>query len=767
MSGGGSAVSGLVSGIQWRDMVDQIMQLETQRQLDPITTQKTKDQARLAAWQSYADVVAKVRDAAQTLQNGTAFSSFAATATKSPTTGVSVVSGTASAGAVPATYKVEVQDIARAEKLGSAPVADVTAALNITGDVMIGGRKLSVVATDSLASIRDKINALNNGASSSRVSASILTVSSGVNRLVLTSDAGGSAGIELVENSGSNVLSSLGLASGSLVANTIGGNARSYGFGSTTTPIGQALATTMPAPGSFKVNGFRVDVDLSQDSLTTIASKINAAAGANTATVTTEMVNGRSVSRLLVTGSVTVNPDDGPALETVSTQTLQQLGFLENDRTASQLVAPSDATVMIDGIKITRSSNVISDALAGVTLTLEAAELGTTVDLSVTRDNTAAVNAVKDLATAYNTAAAFVTTNTAEKGPLAFDSSIRATLRQLRSVMFDAITGLQNTTYTTPMSVGLSLDKTGKLNVDEAKLKAALASSPDEVRALFSTAGSSTLSTIGYMGATTKTQPGTYAVNVTQAAARPVATSTAMAGGYNNAAVANTMKVTDSFSGKTSTITLDDTDTAATIASKLNIAFGVDGLSAGASVSQANELVLTGTQFGSFASLTVAFELNGVAAAQQLGFNASAYAGVNVAGTINGQPATGSGQLLTASAPIFPATNDAEGLSILYTGTNPPETANVTYVLGLGGMLFNRADPMVQTGDGQIQAHEDTIQTAIDSATRRADAVQQRLDKQREALVKRFTAMETVLGKLQSQSNMLVNAINSLQQSKN
>ena len=39
------------------------------------------------------------------------------------------------------------------------------------------------------------------------------------------------------------------------------------------------------------------------------------------------------------------------------------------------------------------------------------------------------------------------------------------------------------------------------LQVDTAKLTAALASSPDEVKALFATNGTSTLSTIQYMGA--------------------------------------------------------------------------------------------------------------------------------------------------------------------------------------------------------------------------------------------------------------------------
>lgn len=760
----GTSVSGLSSGIQWSDMIEQIMSLEKARQLDPISALQMKNQARIAAWRSYGDVVTKVRDAAQVLQKATAFSAFTATAGASPTTGVAVVSASASSGAVPATYKVEVQDVARSEKLGSTAVADVTAALGYSGEVIVGGRKLTVSATDSLAAIRDKINALNAGANASRVSASILTVSSGVNRLVLTSDVGGSAGIELVENGGTNVLSSLGLVSASLVDNTIGGSARSFGFTTTTTALGQALGVAMPAAGSFKVNGNRVDIDLSQDSLTTIASKINAAAGANTARVVTENVNGRSVSRLIVDGTVTTDPDDGAAAETISQQNLQQLGFLRNARTVGQqLVAPSDTKVVIDGITIIRSSNTISDALAGVTLNVQQAELGTTVDLVVARDTSTAVQAVKDFATAYNVAAAFVATNTSEKGPLAFDTAIRSTLRQLRSVMFDPIVGLQNTLYATPMSVGLSVDKAGKMQVDEAALKAALIDSPTEVSALFASSGTSTASAVQFMSGATKTQAGTYVVDITQAALQPVATSTALAGMYGNAAVADTMKVFDSANGKTATITLVDTDTVSTIASKLNVAFGTSGVGATASVSDDDELVITGATYGARAKLTMSFELAGDAAAQQLGFNTTSYDGVNVAGTINGMPATGSGRVLLALAPPL-GTNPAEGMNIMYTGTTPT-TASVTYKLGLGGMMYNLAAPMVQAGDGSIKLHEDTIQSAIDSASRRAEAAQRRLDKMRETLAKRFTAMETALSKLQAQSSALVNQINALQQS--
>ncbi|MGH7619404.1 MAG: flagellar filament capping protein FliD [Gemmatimonadaceae bacterium] len=754
-----SSIQGLSSGIQWQSIIDQIVQADQARTLDPLTAQQTADQARLGAWQSYNDVVTTLNTAATALATGTAFTNYQATAAASPTSGRALVSATATAGAVPGTYKIEVDDVARAEKLGGGNTADPTVALNVSGNVTIGGRQLSVTTSDSLNSIRDKINALNSGTNPSHVSASILTVSSGVNRLVLTSDTTGSAGIEMVENDGSSVLSSLGLVSNTLVANTVGGNARSYGFLSPTTAIGQALGTTMPAAGAFQVNGTVVSVDLSQDSLTAIASKINTAVGSSAASVNSEVVNGVTVSRLIVNGTVTADPGSGPADQAVSTQNLQQLGFLENDRSASQLVTPTDAQVKIDGIAITRSTNSISDALAGVTLNLLQGEVGTSVDLTVARDSTAAVTAIQNYADAFNAVSQFVATNTASNGPLAYDNTIRSTVSQMKSAFVNGVSGVQNATYTTAPQVGVSLDKNGQMQVDTTALQAALATNPTDVQALFATTATSSSSTVQYMGATSDTQAGTYAVNVTQAATRPSATSSAFAT-YGNSAVADTMKVTDSYTGQTSTISLADSDTASSIASKLNVVFGSNGSRLTASVANGNQLEIDGLQYGSRSSITADFLLANVSAAPQLGFNATPYAGLDVAGTINGLAANGNGQLLTAPTG---GTDPAQGLSVLYTGTNPPETANISYVLGLGGMMFATTNAMVLAGSGMIATQETTIQSEIDSLTSRAAQAQSRLDAERTSLTTQFTNMETALSKLQSQSAALTSQINSLQ----
>lgn len=753
------SISGLASGIQWQDMVDQIIALDKSRMLDPLTTQQTNEQTQLTAWQNYKTVIGGLQTAVSTLANGSAFDKFTVTGGVS-SSGRTLLTATGSAGATPGTYKVEVDDIARAEKLGSNSVADVNAAMGLSGSFFVGGKSVSIGATDSLNAIRDKINAANAGSNASHVSASILTVSSGVNRLVLSSDVGGSAGIELTENGGSSVLSSLGLVGSSLVANTIDSSARSFGFSSSSSSIGQTLGAAMPAAGTFLVNGNSVSVDLSQDSLTTIASKINAAAGANTAIVSNEVVNGQTVSRLMVNGTVSVDT----AAQAVSTQNLQQLGFLTNDHTASQLIQPTDAQVRIDGVLIKRSTNTISDAMSGVTLNLQNAEQGTTVDVTVARDTASAVQAVQDYATAFNAVESFVDANTAANGPLAYNSAIRSSLQDLKNIVFNAVTGVTGSLNRGTL-VGVSLDATGKMQVDTDALKAALASNPNDVRALFATAGTSSTTAIQYMAAGTRTKPGTYAVNVTQAATTASATSSPIVGAFNNTSVADEMDVTDSFTGRTIKVTLADDDTAQSIAQKLNSAFATSSIRLTASVNPDSSVQITSSLYGAASNFTVGFKRLQLPAVEQFGFSAVPYAGTDVQGTINGKPATGAGQLLTANAPAAGDTNDAQGLSVLYTGAGPG-SGNVSYVLGIGGTMNNAANTLAQANSGIIDSQTAILQQDIDDLTQRQSDVQQRLDDRKATLTAQFTAMETALSKLQAQASALTSQLTALQTTK-
>ena len=69
----------------------------------------------------------------------------------------------------------------------------------------------------------------------------------------------------------------------------------------------------------------------------------------------------------------------------------------------TQAQAGKDASLTVDGIAITSSSNTVSNALPGVTFQLLSASPGTDVQVQITNDNSAVESAVSSFVTAYNT----------------------------------------------------------------------------------------------------------------------------------------------------------------------------------------------------------------------------------------------------------------------------------------------------------------------------------------------------------------------------
>ena len=167
-------IGGLASGVQWRDLVDQVAAVETAQSVTPLKTQISDAEKRKTAWNSLSALVAKLQDAGTALKLGSAFTNFAANASASSQTSRALLSATANAGAQPGSYRVEVVDLARAEKLSGAVVADSAVALGLTGTFAIAGQNVTVAATDTLDAVRDKINSLNTGGTPTKVSASVI-----------------------------------------------------------------------------------------------------------------------------------------------------------------------------------------------------------------------------------------------------------------------------------------------------------------------------------------------------------------------------------------------------------------------------------------------------------------------------------------------------------------------------------------------------------------------------------------------------------------
>ncbi|CUQ67242.1 flagellar filament capping protein FliD [Candidatus Nitrospira inopinata] len=153
------------------------------------------------------------------------------------------------------------------------------------------------------------------------------------------------------------------------------------------------------------------------------------------------------------------------------------------------LQAAQDAEVVVGSLStvtLTRSGNVITDAIPGVTLTLK--ETGT-AQVSVVRDVGAVKNNVKALATAYNDVVKFINERTTydvvtKKGGNFFNEpAVRTVLSQVRGALSATVPGA--TTYTTVGEIGFKTERDGTITVDEAKLGSALAENYAAVKALF------------------------------------------------------------------------------------------------------------------------------------------------------------------------------------------------------------------------------------------------------------------------------------------
>ena len=151
------------------------------------------------------------------------------------------------------------------------------------------------------------------------------------------------------------------------------------------------------------------------------------------------------------------------------------------------MVVGSDAQVRVDGVLLTRPSNTIGDALDGVTLNLLQSEPGTEVDLTVTRDTDAAVKGIKDFAKAYNDVMSFAAGQQLTGQPLQSNSSLRRLLGAFTQALRTEVPAAGD--YSRSTLAGMTLTRSGSLDVDDTKIRAAINANLTGVQALFGSAG--------------------------------------------------------------------------------------------------------------------------------------------------------------------------------------------------------------------------------------------------------------------------------------
>ena len=562
---------------------------------------------------------------------------------------------------------------------------------------------------------------------------------------------------------------SLATTSFSSASEVIGTGTLTFRFGTTDYNTGTDTYNSFTADSDQAT--FSIEINSSNNTLSGLRDAINNADGG----VQASIVNDGSGYRLLLTSASTgasnsleVTVDEGTGLPADNTDTsgLSRLAFNASATHLEQTVIAQDSEIVVNGLTVNRSENLVAGVISGVTLDLNKAAPGAPVTVKVEQDLDAITSKMESFVTAYNDLRGLVNDATAfnaetgEAGILLGDSATRALMNQLRQAMGQSIGALQGGAFSTLSEVGISTNsKTGLLSFDSSVFQTAVKNRKEDVVSLFATNGIIADSQIEYYNASVNTKAGEYAVNITQLATQGV---------FQGASVlpadfAATPMLIDA-SNDTFTISVDGTlsnsislthdsySDGDTLAQEIQSQINADEnlKKQGKSVSVAydpanNRFEVTSSAFGS--SSTIEFSQ---VEAGDFGLSVgSGTAGVDVAGTINGVAATGSGQFLTGAKG-----DAAEGLRIKILGGATGARGNISYVQGVAHQLDSLIDTMLST-DGLFDSKTNSIQKRLSDISGQRATLELKLDSFEARLLAQFTAMDSIVASLQNTGNYL------------
>ena len=300
-----------------------------------------------------------------------------------------------------------------------------------------------------LGALQDAVNALRDLAGQFN---SKLAKSSSADVLTAAADTTATAATHQI------AVSSLATTS-SYYSSQLADESTAFGTGSFDLQIGSGAPTT-------------ITVDGTNNTLDGIAAHINGLDLGVAASVITD-ANG---ARLSLVGKISGSPGD----LTISNNT--------SGLTFTKAVTGTNASLTVNGVPVTSSTNSVSSVVAGVTFELLSIS-ATTVTVTVKPDPGKAREAVDEFVTTYNAVVQSInaqfTYNSATNSapPLFGDSSLRILQERVLTSATYSITG--NDDFVNLGTIGINMLDDGTLSVDGTKFNSAFASNFANVQALF------------------------------------------------------------------------------------------------------------------------------------------------------------------------------------------------------------------------------------------------------------------------------------------
>jgi flagellar hook-associated protein 2 len=767
---GAGSITGIASGLDTNAIVEAIIGAErgTAVLLEIRQAEKTK---MISAYKAIEARFLAIQSKLGLLSKGVTFDKMSITS--SDEDGIEVGAGE---NVVPGTFDVRVTQLARNNQLASQGFdkSDDKVLGAGTFQFAVGSASMTTVtltsSNNSLTGLRDAINSADAG-----VSASIVNDGTEKNsfRLILTSSETGSANKITIKN---------GLSGGSA-------------------PDFVATSFDVPETGGFSATASSLVTLGSTASYTGAENKTYTftVAGSGTQTVGTDIITLNYTDGTNSGSIVVTQADIEVALAGTGSDGLK-LSFSAGDLVAGDtftvstfapiLQNPTDAKITIGStggggapIEIVSSSNEFKDALPGLNLTAKQVTLaGQTITISAARDVDGVKQEVNGFISAYNDAMKFIDSqfsfdvDTKRSGVLISEGLLRNMQERVRSAATGIVGDLKQD-MNTLATIGIRSGSDGQLKIaNNSAFEKAVKENSSALKVLFGDNIVSDKAQVELLTAGNDSKAGVdYKLDITQAATSGTLSGATIPDPATTPLVINSTnnKLTLKVDGRTSNAILLTEGTYSSfdqlvreIQKRIDADSEIGKLKLVVSSSASSgtgRIVFTSGSFG--ASSSVNLDNANTTAGQTLGLSFSgtvATVGKDVAGTINGEKATGAGQILTGA--VDNKTTDGLKLRITFGPSDVVDNEEATFTLtkGVASKLKDTLFRIVDSADGSLSRRVKALTAQAEDIGNQVSKIDERLVLRRQRLIEQFRQMEQVLGQLNSQSGFLAGQLSNL-----
>ena len=520
-----------------------------------------------------------------------------------------------------------------------------------------------------------------------------------------------------------------------------------------------------------------VNVDSSNNTLVGVKDAINKANAGVSASVVNQGTASNPQYSLILTSNQTGT--EHKMIVDAGTTGLQINSGQDGNGDRTLVQAAGDAEIMLGSLKFTRSSNSISDIIPGVTLNLSNFDPAKTIKIDVSQDTESSKAAVKGFVDQYNDIMKTIKnltmydSQTGDTGILLGNYELQSLQMNLESAVTNSVPGIPiqkgKQTYNALSSVGIATGTDGLLVIDDAQLSAALRNNAADVGKLFGTTLQSDSPYVSLVSSTSDTKESGvkgYGISITQPATRTMIQA--------GKAMNDTLTADEILTLNDKQINLKAGWNLTDVINEINKHSVDTSVSAYETILGTDHyLTLRTLQYGSARDLTAISNTSvfgggttsgigtskvSLASYSGEGGHGDGAAGLDVAGTINGEKAIGKGQVLTADPAS--ATSPVKDLQVLVT--NPAAgDVNAIFIKGVGTRIKELLTKMTGS-DGLFTNTENSLNSRIDATTKDISDMEERLQAQQDRMYQQFNDMESKLASLQQQSDYLTTQLSSL-----